>query len=184
MRTSKGKEVCRYRPRCEVDPKAEADLRASFGKAAIITDLAAADLADEELLKASVARWEIEEEFRWLKDRLVISIKPVWVWNDAAVPGHVFLCVMGLMLLRYLQWEARDPQLSVKELTERLGKIRVAVVSRGGVPGQGGQPGMGARGDGDGGGATGLAVQVAGRDARGHVDPDPDGSYSATRFSR
>ena len=56
------------------------------------------------------------------------------------VPGHVFLCVMGLMLLRYLQWEARDPQLSVKELTERLGKIRVAVVSRGGVPGQGGQP--------------------------------------------
>ena len=56
-----------------------------------------------------MARWEIEEEFKWLKDRLVISIKPVWVWNDASIPGHVFLCVMGLMLLRYLQWEARDP---------------------------------------------------------------------------
>ena len=47
---------------------------------------------------------------------------------------------MGLMLLRYLQWEARDLHLSVKALTEQLGKIRVAVVSRGGSPGRGGRP--------------------------------------------
>ena len=140
VRDAKGREVRRYLPRCTVSLEAEAALRASFGKAAIITDLSTTDLSDEELLKSSVARVEIEEEFKWLKDRLVISIKPVWVWNDAAIPGHVFLCVMGLMLLRYLQWEVRDLELSVKALTERLGKIRVAVVSRGGEPGEGGRP--------------------------------------------
>ena len=128
VKTAKGKEVLRYRPRCEVVVKKEAELQASFGKTAIITDLEAGKCPDKELLEASVARTEIEEQFRLLKDRYVISIKPVWVWHDANVPGHLFLCVMGLMLLRYLQWEVRDLHLSVKELTERLGKIRVAVV--------------------------------------------------------
>ncbi len=134
VRTSKGTEVCRFRPRCEVNPKAEAELKASFGKTAIITDLGADGLSDEELLDASVARAEIEEQFKILKDRYIISIKPVWVWHEANIPGHLFLCVMGLTLLRYLQWEARDLHLSVKELTERLGKIRLAVVNQGGRP--------------------------------------------------
>ncbi len=71
----------------------------------------------------------------------MVSLKPMWVRHDAAVPGHVFLCVMGLTLLRYLQWEVRDLDLSVKELVERLGRIRVAVVSQGGQPGSGGRPG-------------------------------------------
>jgi transposase len=42
---------------------------------------------------------------------------------------------MGLMLLRYLQWEARDLGFTVKELVETLEGIRVGVVSRGGAPG-------------------------------------------------
>lgn len=133
--TAKGKRVKRYRPRCEVNPKAEGELRASFGKAAIITDVAAPELPDEKLLEASVARAEIEEQFKWLKDRYVVSLKPMWVRHDAAIPGHVFVCVMGLTLLRYLQWEVRDLHLSVKELVERLGKIRVAVVMLNKKPG-------------------------------------------------
>ena len=35
---------------------------------------------------------------------------------------------MGLMLLRYLQWELRDLYLSIKELVEGLEKIRVVLV--------------------------------------------------------
>jgi transposase len=134
VRDAKGSEVRRFRPRCSVDPKAEAQLKASFGKTAIITDLEPKELSDERLLEDSVARAQIEEQFKWLKDRYVISIKPVWVWNDAALPGHVFLCVMGLTLLRYLQWEAKDLNLSMKELVDRLGKIRVAIISDEGRP--------------------------------------------------
>jgi transposase len=135
VRDAKGAEVRRFRPRCSVDPRAEGELKVSFGKAAIITDLEPTELTDEQLLEDSVARSQIEEQFKWLKDRYVISIKPVWVWSDAALPGHVFLCVMGLTLLRYLQWEAKDLHLSVKELVERLGRIRVAIVTDEGRPG-------------------------------------------------
>jgi hypothetical protein len=51
-----GTEKRRYLPRCAVDAKAEAELKASFGKAAIITDVEAGELSDEELLAASVGR--------------------------------------------------------------------------------------------------------------------------------
>ena len=121
----------KYWPYCTVPPEAELRLRNSFGRTAIITDLGREALSDADLVKGYLARWGIEEDFKWLKDRFVLSVKPVWVWNDAAVGGHVFLCVMGLMLLRYLQWEVRELGLSMKELLETLEGIRVAVVKNG-----------------------------------------------------
>ena len=47
---------------------------------------------------------------------------------------------MGLMLLRYLQWEVWDLGYTMKELVETLEGIRFGVVSRGGQPGKGGKP--------------------------------------------
>ncbi len=115
-------------PRCEIPEEAEARLRASFGKTALITDLSPEKLTDRELVAGYVGRAAIEEDFRWLKDRFVLSVKPVWVWSDAAVAAHVFLCVMGLMLLRFLQWEVRDLELSMGELLQTLEGIRVGVL--------------------------------------------------------
>ncbi|MDE1822295.1 MAG: hypothetical protein KGI98_15760, partial [Euryarchaeota archaeon] len=42
--------------------------------------------------------------------------------------GHLFLCAMGLLLLRYLQWEMRAQDLSMKELVEALEAIKVVLV--------------------------------------------------------
>lgn len=70
----------------------------------------------------------MEVDFKLLKDRHVVSVKPFWGWHDAAVPGHVFLCVMGLLLLRYLQWELRDDPVTIKELVEGLERIKVVLV--------------------------------------------------------
>ena len=124
----KGKAVPGYLPVVRVVPEAEARLVASFGKTAIITDLEAHDLPDTKLVEGFVARAGVEEDFKWLKDRHVVSVKPFWVWHDATVAGHTFLCVMGLLLLRYLQWELRDLDLSMKELVEGLERIRVVLV--------------------------------------------------------
>lgn len=123
-----GRSTVVYRPKVRVIPSAEARLRASFGKTAVLTDLPRSALSDLELLEGFVARGQIEEDFRWLKDRYVVSVKPFYLWHDATVPGHTFLCVMGLLLLRYLQWELRALKLSMKELVEGLEGIRVAVV--------------------------------------------------------
>lgn len=115
-------------PRCEVPKEAEARLRASFGKTTLITDLGPEALPEAEFVQGYVGRAAIEEDFKWLKDRFVLSVKPVWVWNEAAVAGHVFLCVLGLMLLRYLQWESRELGLSIPAMLEELEKIRIAVI--------------------------------------------------------
>jgi len=119
-------------PVCTVPVEAEARLKASWGKAALVTDLPVERLSDEAVVLGYVARAEIEDDFKWLKDRGVLSVKPVWVWNEASVRGHVFLCVMGLLLYRYLQWQARDLGLSMKRIVEELEKIRVGAIRDGG----------------------------------------------------
>ncbi len=124
----KGKPAKGYLPTVRVDEGAEARLLASFGKAALITDLPAEELSDAELVEGMTARAQIEEDFRWLKDRHVVSVKPFYLWHDATVPGHLFLCVMGLLLLRYLQWELRELNMSMPRLVELLERIRVVLV--------------------------------------------------------
>ena len=89
----------RWFPRCPVIREAENRLKASWGKMARITALPPEELSDEDLGKGSLVRAQIEDNCKWLKDRYVISVKPVWARHPAAVPGHVFLCVMGLLLL-------------------------------------------------------------------------------------
>ena len=126
--TRPGGSAVAYRPKVRVVASAEARLRASFGKTAVLTDLPRAELTDEELLEGFVTRGRIEEDFRWLKDRYVVSVKPFYLWHDATVPGHAFLCTMGLLLLRYLQWELRALKLSMKELVEALERIKVVLI--------------------------------------------------------
>ena len=92
------------------------------------TDLLPVKLSESALVEGYVARAELEDDFKWLKDRGVMSVKPVWVWDEAEVRGHVFLCVMGLMLYRWLQWKVRDLNLPMKQLVEALEGIRVGAV--------------------------------------------------------
>ncbi len=124
----RGKPAKAYRPHLRVLPRAEARLKASFGRTAIITDLPVEELSHRELVEGFVARDQIEQDFRWLKDRYVVSAKPFHVWHDATVPGHLFLCAMGLLLLRYLQWELKAQDLSMKELVEALESLKVVLV--------------------------------------------------------
>lgn len=117
-----------YVPRVSFDPKAEARLRASFGKTALITDLPEEEFSRAERVRGFVARSEVEDDWKWLKHRYVMWVKPVRLRDGAAVPGDVFLCVMGLMLLRYLEWEARDLGVSMKAMVEALDEIRLGLV--------------------------------------------------------
>ncbi|MDG6917605.1 MAG: hypothetical protein JRM85_08450 [Nitrososphaerota archaeon] len=63
-----------------------------------------------------------------------MSVKPVWIRDEAEVRGHVFLCVMGLLLYRWLQWKVGDLGLPMKQLVEALEGIRVGAIrtARGG----------------------------------------------------
>jgi transposase len=60
-----------------VKPDAEAELYRSFGKVAIFTDLYG--VSDKEIVRIYNSKWQVENDFKWLKDRSIIPLKPFYV---------------------------------------------------------------------------------------------------------
>jgi len=79
---------------CSVDPKAEQELYHTFGKNVIITDMH--DWSSEKIVKTYTAKDFIEKDFKWLKNVMLISVKPIFHREDCRIKAHIFLCVMGL----------------------------------------------------------------------------------------
>lgn len=103
----------------------------SFGKIVHFTDLH--DWSSKKIAESYNSKYMIEDDFRWLKDKLLIPIKPVNVRTDQHIRAHVFICVMGLLFYRYLQWklEQNGMKCSTMELDEHLKNIRLALVFNG-----------------------------------------------------
>ena len=115
--------------KCDIITGAEKDLYRSFGKNAIFTDNK--KWTSEEIVRAYNSKSEIEDDFKWLHDKVLIPLQPFWVWRDISLRAHVFLCVMGLLLYRYLLVELSYEQLSLPRLAKMLEDIRLAVVKEG-----------------------------------------------------
>jgi len=99
----------------------------SLGKTIIFTDNASPSTRD--IVEMYSSRNVIEEDYKWLKDKLLIPLKPMYVRTDSKIRAHVFLCVMGLLLYNYLLLKINKPDLSVPRLSEELDKIRLSLVS-------------------------------------------------------
>jgi len=110
-----------------VDKRKESELYLAFGKNAIFTDLH--DWSSEQIVKTYNSKYLLENNFKWLKDKLLIPVTPIYVWTDESIRVHVFLCVVGLLFMRYFLWKMKDLGVSDKELLEALENIRVALVS-------------------------------------------------------
>lgn len=110
-----------------IDDTAEQDLKNSFGKVAIFTDLAVLHESDSaEFVKTYFGKNLIEDDFKFLKDKLLIPVPPFYVRKDNRIRVHVFLCVMGMLFYRYLARRVKNLGLSIKELNHQLEGIRVA----------------------------------------------------------
>jgi len=103
----------------------------SFGKMVHFTDLH--EWSSKSIAEAYNSKYNVEDDFRWLKDKLLIPIKPVNVRTDQHVRAHVFICIMGLLFYRYIQWKLRRVGLnySSMRLDEILNGIRLAIVMNG-----------------------------------------------------
>ena len=110
-----------------VDEDKEKEFYSSFGKNAIFTDLH--NWTSEQIVKTYNLKYLLENDFKWLKDKLLIPITPIYVWTDESIRVHVFLCVVGLLFMRYFLWKMKDLGVSEKELLEALENIRVSLVS-------------------------------------------------------
>ena len=87
-------------------------------------------LHDEEISTSYNSKYQVEDDFKWLKDKLMVPVKPVHVWTDQHIRGHVFVCVMGLLFYRYIQWRLRSSGLkwSTQKLASVLEGIRLALI--------------------------------------------------------
>lgn len=101
--------------------------RSSMGKTVIFADDKTA--STREIVEIYLSRNKIEDDYKWLKNKLLIPLKPVYVRKDNMIRAHVFLCVMGLLLYNYLLLKINKPGLSVPYLSEILDKIRIELVS-------------------------------------------------------
>ena len=113
-----------------VEEKAEAEKRAGFGRTAIFTDRA--EWSDEKIARTYYARSGMEEDYHVLKDVLLFPVMPIYHRKDWRIREHTFLCVMGLLLYRYVQLRLEKTQkvrTPIGALVARLKRIRLGVVS-------------------------------------------------------
>lgn len=75
--------------------------RRLFGKNMIITDNT--DWTTEEIIEASLARWEVEEAFRLSKDEGLVGVQPIRHFTDSKIRCHLFCCVAALTYLKRLE---------------------------------------------------------------------------------
>ena len=113
-----------------INTRGEEKLQKTFGKNAIFTDKH--EWSSEKIVKTYNQKDFVEKDFKWLKNALLLPIKPVYLQKDDHIKVHNFLCVMGLVFYRYLMWKLRrqNESLSDTRVIEELEKIRIAVVKR------------------------------------------------------
>ena len=120
----------------EIDRKLELDFRlnetrmqehvSSMGKTAIFTDMV--ELTSQKISELYDSRNKIETDIAWLKDRLLIPLKPTYVRKDSKIRAHVFLCVVGILLYNYLLHVINDSELSIERLAHYLDQVRLGVI--------------------------------------------------------
>jgi transposase len=103
----------------------------SFGRTVLMTD--DHEMTTREIVDAYVARNSVEEDFKWLKGRAIIPLKPMFVRTEENIRAHVFLCVLGLLLYNFIRTKLRKEgmEISMPALAERLDDIRLALLSDG-----------------------------------------------------
>jgi transposase len=109
-----------------IDTTAEEEFKNSFGKIAIFTDLHGSSSAD--IARTYFGKNLVEEDFKFLKDKLLIPVPPIFMRKDGRIRVHVFLCVIGMLFYRYLAKKVKYVGLSIKELQHQLEGIRMAFV--------------------------------------------------------
>lgn len=114
----------------EVNKEEEKKLYLDFGKNVIFTDLH--DWSSEKIVKTYNRKDMIEKDFMWLKNVLIMPIKPIYLQKDERIKVHSFLCVMGLLFYRYMLWKLKmkDFMLSEQSVIEELEKVRIALVKK------------------------------------------------------
>jgi transposase len=110
-------------------PKAMAELEDEvFGKRILFTDRE--DWSITQVVAGYRSQWNVEADFRQMKDPKVVSFSPMFHWTDQKIRVHVTHCVLALMTARLMVREAAHANMamSVRELLSQLAGIEETVL--------------------------------------------------------
>jgi len=72
-----------------------------FGKNIILTDNM--DWSTDEIVRASLDRYVVEEAFRQTKDDDLVAMMPLRHWTDGKIRCHILTCIVALAYLRVIE---------------------------------------------------------------------------------
>ena len=126
-----GKRQPRFTVRAWVDKEAEERRRQGFGRTVVFTDRV--DWDDKKIVQTYFARSGQEEDFHVLKDVLLMPVMPIFHRRDGRIKVHAFLCVVGLLFYRWIQWrveKAARQRVPIEHLANVLRQIQVVALLR------------------------------------------------------
>jgi transposase len=99
-----------------------------FGKRILITNQP--DWSPAEIVAAYRSQSHVEDSFRQLKDRHVVSFSPMHHWTDDHIRVHAFTCVLALQIAHPMTRTAANAgyKLSTRALLDELGTIEETVL--------------------------------------------------------
>ncbi len=99
-----------------------------FGKRILFTDHE--EWTIPEIVAAYRSQWQVEADFRQMKDPSVVSFSPMFHWTEQKIRVHALYCVLALAVARLMVREAARAglRMSVRELLSHLAGIEETVL--------------------------------------------------------
>lgn len=75
-------------------------------------------------------QYTVEQAFKYLKSPNLLMVKPIFHQNDECVRGHLFICIIGLLLMMLLvrRVQKQFPEMSFFYITELLSEIELLLI--------------------------------------------------------
>ena len=100
----------------------------TYGKNILFTDLK--EWTTKEIVKTYNSKTIVEDDFKILKNRLLISVKPIFHKKDSHIRVHIFICVLSLMMFRYMLWKLKCLNLSEQTIVNELRDMRLSFIKQ------------------------------------------------------
>jgi transposase len=75
-------------------------------------------------------QYTVEQAFKYLKSPNLLMVKPIFHQNDECIRGHLFSCIIGLLLMMLLvrKVQKQFPEMSFIYISELLSEIELSVI--------------------------------------------------------
>ena len=106
-----------------IDEDHEKKLMKGLGKQILFTDLNG--MPTKDIVEAYLSRNTVEHEFSECKRLMVIPVGPIWHYEDRRIRAHVFLCLLGMLMFRYMLVKLAPLKMTELEILAELGRLRL-----------------------------------------------------------